>query len=113
MYSINSPQIIIAHTLSFPAHQIDEIQYGIEEEGLFSERIVFDGDDIYETASTFANSSTIGICIAINERLALLAYEKCDPSSPVLVYTMEKESPDFFRTLGKNAARLSKGLPFL
>lgn len=113
MYSINTPRIYVVHDGSFSSEKIDEIQYGIEEEGLFSKQVEFYDNDIHQAAATFACDSAAGVCVAVNKNLALLAYEKCGPQCPVLTYTTEEASFDFFRNLGKNAARLMKGLPFV
>lgn len=113
MYNKSAPKICIAHSGCFSSDKINEIQYGIEEEGLFSEIVSLTHGDIYAAASRLSGSVSTGVCIAVNEEHAVLAYEKCGPDFPVLAYNMDHPLADFFRVLGKNAARLVKGLPFI
>lgn len=112
MYNINTPQIYIACESLLSHDKINEIEYGIEEEGLFSKRVGLNGD-IHFAASAISRNSTIGVCVAVNRNCALLTYEKCDPEHPVLFYLLKGAPLHFFRNLGKNAARFVKGLPFV
>lgn len=113
MYKTNAPQILIAHDNSLPPDILAEIQFGIEEEGLFSKYVEFASSNIRNAAYSFACNASTGVCAAANKNYALLAHEKCSPEYPVLYYAMTCISPDFFRILGKNAARLVKGRPFI
>lgn len=86
------------------------ILLGIEEEG-----IPFDVQEVHESnclelAHKASLESRLGVGIGISKEGIVLQYEKLDKAAPL--FKIKLYQKDLFRSLGANAARLVKKMPF-
>ena len=86
------------------------ILLGIEEEG-----IPYDVQEVHESnclelAYKASLESRLGVGIGISKEGIVLQYEKLDKAAPL--FKIKLYQKDLFRSLGANAARLVKKMPF-
>ena len=105
------PAIYLNYTKESLLSYLRQIQYGIEEEGLFSISCSIDPTSFQDSTYASAQASVTGIALGISPERIILMHRKAGPD----VCIIEKVSPSLIdeegRLLGKNAARLVKGLP--
>lgn len=91
---------------------VDQIEYGVEEEGLFSVRTLIPASSLQEQTYVSTQTSKAGIALGVSEDLAFLMHRKAGPDRFILQKTPPSLTAKEGRLLGKNAARLVKGMPF-
>lgn len=93
---------------------MEEISYGIEEEGIFYYKEVIDDSlNPIEVAFKQAAKNNSGICVAINSRLTVIHLRKLEMDSPFGCYDTVNLTLEDFRSIGVNAARLLNCKPFV
>lgn len=105
------PSIFIYCSLGINEVDIEEILWGIEEEGIPFILKSRDLDDSKELANLAANDSKLSVGIGINSiGDACLTINKLKEEEPLFFINL-KENGDTLRSLGANGARLVKGMP--
>ena len=93
------------------ARYVEEISYGIEEEGLMFNIASTEAENIFEAAIGSAQSSATGAAVGIGKDFIVIMDKKAKDKRPVLLYN--GCDPYLCRIAGQNAARLAKCKPFL
>lgn len=106
------PAIHLNYVQDSLSSYVAQVEYGIEEEGLFSVRSLAPASSLQEHTYASAQASKVGIALGISEEQIFLMHRKAGPDT----FILRKEPPSLTaaegRILGKNAARLVKRLPF-
>ncbi len=104
------PAINLNYTSESLSDYVSQIEYGIEEEGLFSTRNIVTDDTLQERVYASAQESKLGIALGISDDRVFLMHQKAGPDD----FILKKIPPDLTcregRIMGKNAARIVKGL---
>ncbi len=104
---VSRPTIYI--TKMTPSVDIKYLLYGMEEEGIPSEIKETTQKELVQAAYEQAVKSPLAVGIAIDEKHAVLHFKNLPEKEPL--FTVENKGESMM-TLGKNAARLVKGIPF-
>ena len=83
---------------------------GIEEEGIPYDIQAVHCADVLELAHNASLDSRLGVGVGISKEGVVLQYEKLDKAAPL--FRIKFYQTDQFRSLGSNAARLVKKIPF-
>ena len=83
---------------------------GIEEEGIPYDIQAVHSADVLELAHNASLDSRLGVGVGISKEGVVLQYEKLDKAAPL--FRIKFYQTDQFRSLGSNAARLVKKIPF-
>ena len=83
---------------------------GIEEEGIPYEVQEVHSSDCLELAHMASLESRLGVGVGISKEGIVLQYEKLDKAAPL--FRIKLYQTDLYRSLGSNAARLVKKMPF-
>ena len=105
------PAINLNYTSESLSDYVSQIEYGIEEEGLFSTRNIVPDDTLQERVYASAQESKLGIAIGISENSVFLIHQKAGPDDFILRKIPPELTYQEGRIMGKNAARIVKGLP--
>ena len=104
-----SPVAIIVSLLAEESLLSEQIGYGIEEEGVpFRTRAIHDDDPI-ATAYEAACDSGLRIGVGITEKKIVLHHQRLPRNEPL--FDVVDPSESVARTIGTNAARLTKRTP--
>lgn len=106
------PAIPLNYVQDSLSSYVTQIEYGIEEEGLFSVRSLVSPSSLQESAYASSQASALGIALGISEEEIFLMHRKAGPDTYILRKAPPSLSDAEGRIFGKNAARLVKGLPF-
>lgn len=90
---------------------LSQIEYGIEEEGLFSVRSLVPAASLRERTYASAQTSKVSIALGISEEQIFLMHRKAGPDTCILRKSPPALTAQEGRLFGKNAARIVKGLP--
>ncbi|MDR0550512.1 MAG: glycerol dehydratase reactivase beta/small subunit family protein [Spirochaetaceae bacterium] len=104
---------VIAPECFEDAALVDEILFGIEEEGVPFELERTGGGSASALAYQGALDSELGVGIGVDSGgFMAVHYNKLPPEKPLFTvrYTLDR---DLARTAASNAARLVKGIPFM
>ncbi len=104
---VNRPTIYI--TKMTPSIDIQHLLYGMEEEEIPSEIKGTVKKDIIQAAYEQAIMSPLSVGIAVDKKQAVLHFKNLPEKEPLFIVENDQEA---MMTLGKNAARLVKGIPF-
>lgn len=104
---VSRPTIYI--TKMTPQSELSYLLYGMEEEEIPSELKENQQSDLIAAAYEQAIKSPLKVGIAVNEKQAVLHFKSLPEKEPLFIVDNKEES---MMTLGKNAARLVKGIPF-
>lgn len=108
----SKPTIIIHVSEKFGGQNIlNQICYGIEEEGIPYEVIAISGSDYKSMAYQACQKSRLGVGIGVSEGYIAMQYEKLEPQSPLFSASTHDDIANI-RAIGTNAARLVKRMPF-
>ncbi|MCR1898396.1 glycerol dehydratase reactivase beta/small subunit family protein [Irregularibacter muris] len=91
---------------------IEEITYGIEEEGIPFTIIFKEKDDVKELCEIAIKESQLGVGIGVDSQYLASLYQEKLPENYLLFTRNLLDSLKASRDLGVNAARLVKGAPF-
>ncbi|MCI8646625.1 MAG: hypothetical protein HFE76_07450 [Firmicutes bacterium] len=105
------PAIHLNYVQESLSSYIAQIEYGIEEEGLFSICTLVPTSSLQESTYASAQASKVGIALGISQKQIFLMHRKAGPDTFILHKAPPSLTDAEGRTLGKNAARLVKGLP--
>lgn len=83
---------------------------GIEEEGIPYEVQAEHCSDVLELAHNASLESRLGVGVGISKEGVVLQFEKLDKAAPL--FRIKLYQVDQFRSMGSNAARLVKKMPF-
>lgn len=110
-YRAERPTVKIFYQDEMSESALREMMYGLEEEGI--PWIAEPRPEQSAVALAFAASSAsrLGVGLGINSREAVLHYEKLKEAEPLFRIPTDAP-PARMRSLGANAARLVKKLPF-
>lgn len=89
---------------------INQIGYGIEEEGIPFKVFLKEENSVNKLAYNAAQESRLGIGIGINNDQVLLQMKKLKRNNPVFDKEIKNQSQA--KIMGINAARLEKKIPF-
>lgn len=107
----NHPSIFVYCSLGINEMNIEEILWGIEEEGIPFELKNKDLNDAKELANLAANDSKLSVGIGIdNQGYISLTMDKLKEEAPLFYINLE-QGIKCLRSLGANGARLVKGMP--
>ncbi len=102
--------VVIFYDATVPACA-QHIQLGLEEEGVPSMIVLQDSlTDLNQAAKNAADLSRLAVGVSANQSKIVLHHQKLPHNQPLL--QMQQNSPNA-RLIGKNAARLVKGLPLV
>nr|PMH81222.1 hypothetical protein BCU58_02975 [Vibrio sp. 10N.286.48.B7] len=111
--SENSPCIYLRHTTPSLHNRWLPILHGIEEESIPVTVTQKGKDELDANASEAAHLSALGVGIACDELTVVLHQKNLKKHQPLFrITTSETCNYHQLKTLGHNAARLVKGLPF-
>jgi hypothetical protein len=83
---------------------------GIEEEGIPYDVQEVHDSDVLELAYRASLDSRLGVGVGISKQGIVLQFEKLDKAAPL--FRIKLYQRDLFRSIGANAARLVKKMPF-
>ena len=83
---------------------------GIEEEGIPFDVQEEHESDAYDLAYRASLESRLGVGVGISKEGIVLQYEKLDKAAPL--FKIKLYQTDLYRSIGANAARLVKKMPF-
>jgi hypothetical protein len=83
---------------------------GIEEEGIPYDVQEVHESDVLELAHRASLDSRLGVGVGIGKGGIVLQFEKLDKAAPL--FRIKLYQKEFFRSIGANAARLVKKMPF-
>lgn len=115
MKSLHEEQpVIIVHTLAEGEQGLwQQVFYGIEEEGIPFQLKPITGSDVTDAAYLAAQQSPLLVGLACDREQLVIHYKNLLPATPLFQLSKPlTQSVDVLRSLGNNAARLVKGLPF-
>lgn len=107
------PSIVIYKDTLLKDKILNQILYGIEEEGipfLIEEKVL---NDIVKSSYEASLSSALSVGIALNDKMFVLHYSNLPEEKPLLSYNVRDMSLNHARNSGLNAARLVKSIPFV
>jgi hypothetical protein len=104
--------IIICQEPEADGHMVEQIQYGIEEEGMPSFTLKRPGGSL-ELSYYAAESSQLGIGIGVDRAGLVTLNQVHMPKETFVIQASLREGAQTARIIGSNAARLFKGIPFL
>jgi hypothetical protein len=109
---VTKPQIVV-YVLPHPeaAAKRGEVQAGMEEEGIPGVFSVRENGDTTHLSFQAATASQLGVGIAIGPKELCIHFERLPEDRP-LFRLAGAASPEDWRGIGCNAARLVKGVPF-
>lgn len=111
-HRISKPSIKIYYAEALRDKQVlDQILYGIEEEGIPAEAQPCDGNVVEELAYLACQDSILGTGIGISTMSVAVQYDKLKKEEPLFLLSTNT-APDKLRILGANSARLVKKMPF-
>ncbi|HFD8641434.1 TPA: glycerol dehydratase reactivase beta/small subunit family protein [Clostridium perfringens] len=107
----NHPSIFVYCSLGINEVDIEEILWGMEEEGIPFILKNKDLNDAKELANLAANDSKLSVGIGVNSKGDVsLTINKLKEEEPLFFINLEKGNT-CLRSLGSNGARLVKGMP--
>jgi hypothetical protein len=115
MKSLHEEQPVIwVHLLAeCDAELWQQVFFGIEEEGIPFQLKQTSTTQINDAAYMAAQQSPLLVGLACDQEHIVVHYKNLMPASPLFQLSQPRLQPvDVLRSLGNNAARLVKGLPF-
>ena len=106
------PTIGIRAGSDVPADRIDQIGFGMEEEGVPSLVTRGGSFDAAALAHEAAMASRLGVGVGVSTRQIVVTTEKLDPARPYLTLDVDADWTHA-RDMGANAARLVKRMPLI
>lgn len=108
---IVKPTIKICYSKRVEKSDIDILLNGIEEEGIPFELIEKIDGDVIDLSYEACITSSLGVGIGVSVDKIALHFEKLEKASPLFVINIDSKK-DNIRSIGANAARLVKKMPF-
>ena len=109
--SENRPTIKVYYDCdSLTVSDFINVLLGIEEEGIPYDVQEVHDSDVLELAHKASLDSRLGVGVGISKEGIVLQYEKLDKAAPLFRIKLYKR--ELFRSIGANAARLVKKMPF-
>lgn len=106
----SNPSLYVYCSLGINESDIEEILWGIEEEGIPFTFKNIDLEESKKLGKLAANDSKLSVGIGIDNKGNIsLTMDKLKEENPL--FHIEKNSEINLRSLGSNAARLIKGMP--
>ena len=107
------PTIIIYHHPNVSQEAIQDLLFGIEEEGIpFSLETRGTDEDILRMADEASHASALSVGVGCTADTLVLSYQNLPPHQFIYRLRNYKQAQQAMRALGANAARLVKGNPF-
>ena len=107
------PTIIIYHHPNVSQEAIQDLLFGIEEEGIpFSLETRGTDEDILRMADEASHASALSVGVGCTADTLVLSYQNLPPHRFIYRLRNYKQAQQAMRALGANAARLVKGNPF-
>lgn len=107
------PTIIIYHHPNVSQEAIQDLLFGIEEEGIpFSLETRGTDEDILRMADEASHASALSVGVGCTADTLVLSYQNLPPHQFIYGLRSYKQAQQAMRALGANAARLVKGNPF-
>jgi len=109
----NKKPAILVKALHFEEPILTQILYGMEEEGIPFELKEMQSSDVIHESHQAAMASTLLVGVAYLNDQVVIHYRNLPPDHPIFNETrLASKDEEFLRSLGANAARLVKGIPF-
>lgn len=110
-YRAERPTVKIFYQEGLAESALRELLFGLEEEGIPWVAEPSTEDSAVKLAFAASTASRLGVGLGVNNREAVLHYEKLSETEPL--FRLPADAPPARkRSLGANAARLVKKLPF-
>lgn len=107
------PTIMIYHHPNVSVETIQDLLFGIEEEGIpYSLEARAASDDILLMADEASHASALSVGVGCSADTLVLSYKNLPPHQFIYRLRNYKQAKQTMRALGANAARLVKGNPF-
>lgn len=110
-YQMNKPSINVYFYNKLDESVFKALLNGIEEEGIPYEVKPQEQNDVLSLSYDACINSNLGVGLGVSNSEIALQYEKLDKTSPLFKIEIESKK-DIIRSLGSNAARLVKRMPF-
>ncbi|MEI0607907.1 glycerol dehydratase reactivase beta/small subunit family protein [Brachyspira pulli] len=110
------PSIIVYDLGNVNPILMEQVLYGIEEEGIpyMVEKKSGDGySNVKEASYKAAISSQLSVGIAVNDENIAVHYANLDEDKPLFLYPIKSMNIQNVRNIGSNSARLVKGIYFI
>lgn len=109
-YATARPDICIKHSSTALSKAVCCVQLGMEEEGIPFHASVGDGDAT-QLAWQAAGESRLGVGVGVDDKKVVMSFAKLEADKP-LFYALVSSGDEAVRSVGANAARLVKRVPF-
>ncbi len=106
------PRIVIKRAPQVADRLVKALCSGIEEEMIPYALLEAAGGQARELAFSAAEASRLEVGLGITPQATALGYAKLPPGQPLFALEHGQYTEEELRTLGANAARLVKGIPF-
>lgn len=107
---MTKPTIHILSASNAPDRALQQLQYGMEEEGVPWENGTRPGADALALAWEAAQASRLGVGVGLDAQSVVLHFSKLEPGQPLFQISAQSDAEQM-RAVGANAARLIKKLP--
>lgn len=109
-YESRRPDICLFHAAGAPREALDQLAYGMEEEGIpYRVETCAEGSRAAALAWDAAQASRLGVGVGADGAAAVLHTARLEEDKPL--FSVSIRSNEGLRSLGANAARLVKKLP--
>ncbi len=106
---MTKPTVHVLCSSDVPENAVQQLLYGLEEEGIPCEIWTEENKDALALAWKGAQASRLGVGVGMDRQTAVLHISKLTREKPL--YQISVRSGEKTRILGANAARLVKKLP--
>lgn len=110
------PSIIVYDLGNTDPKLMEQVLYGIEEEGIpyiLEKKDLSAYKDVKEASYNAAVSSKLSVGIAADNDYIAVHYANLNENTPLFLYSMKSVSMQNMRNVGANSARLVKGIYFI
>ena len=110
------PSIIIYNLRNADSKLMDQVLYGIEEEGIPYVVESKNGDGYQNAAEASykaAIASKLSVGLAIDSENIAVHYANLEENTPLFLYSVKSMNMQNMRNIGTNSARLVKGIYFI
>ena len=110
------PSIIVYDLGNTDSKLMDQVLYGIEEEGIpyiFEKKEIGEYRDVKEASYKAAIASQLSVGVAADSEYIAVHYANLDENTPLFFYPVKSMNIQNMRSVGANSARLVKGIYFI
>ena len=110
------PSIIIYELGNADSKLMEQVLYGIEEDGIpyiFEKKDIDEYRDVKEASYKAAVASQLSVGVAADSEYIAVHYANLDENTPLFLYPVKSMNIHNMRSVGANSARLVKGIYFI